>query len=126
MIRTFALAIALISALGAVAYAQNMRGFAQNAFKNPRTLGGQVNADGSVAQGSHFTVVHIGTGKYEVDFDERYFATGCPILTVTPVNALAISGRVSVVRCRAYYAYFSENDNRFDDTAFDLVAVAAN
>ena len=125
MIRTFALVFGLGAGLGAISYAHNLRGSEAMNFKNPRTLAGQVNADGSVSRGTHFTVVHRGTGNYELTFDEGYFANGCPVLTVTPLNSINTTFSVSQVRCNLYDAYFESAKGILTDTEFNLIAVAA-
>lgn len=124
MIRTSALVLAFMVVLGAVGYAQNMRGFGASNVKVPRAAAGMVNADGSVAQGSHFTVVHVGTGDYEITFNERYFVSGCPILTLTGVstrNTYSVQPR----RCNVYEVYFYGSNGRLADSTFDLIAVAS-
>lgn len=124
MIRTSALVFTFLAALAAIGYAQSMRGYQGMAFKNPRALGGQVNADGTVAQGSHFSVVHVGTGQYEVTFSERYFPSGCPIPTISGVNTIN-SYRLYRKLCNVYDVDFVGANGHFVDTEFNLIAVAS-
>ena len=124
MVRTFAFVFLLVGALGAIGDAQNMRNFESANFRNPRTVGGQVNRDGSVARGSHFTVTYLGTGQYELNFDSGYFRSGCPILTVTPIQSALTTYYVYPKGCRTYDVYFRDGQ-RFVDTPFDLIAVAS-
>lgn len=125
MFRTVALVFALVGSVGAFGYAQNLRGYQALNFKNPRTLGGQVNSNGSVARGAHFTVTHLATGEYEVDFDVGYFPNGCPIPTVTSLG-YNIIGYAIMRTCRTYDVYLANITNgHASDTAFDLIAVAS-
>lgn len=124
MVRTVALAFALLAAAGTLGYAQNMRGFQARYVRNPRTLAGQVNSDGTIAQGTHFSVMHVGKGTYEITFDDHYFSNGCPIITLTAVSSIGSFG-VFVKRCRLYYVDFEGPDGHFQDTAFNLIAVEA-
>lgn len=124
MLRTIALAFVLVAAAGALGYAQNMRGFQPLSVKNPRTLAGQVNSDGTIAQGTHFSVLHVDKGTYEITFDEHYFSYGCPIITLTAVSSIGSFG-VFVKRCYVYYVDFEGPAGHFQDTAFNLIAVAA-
>lgn len=124
MIRTFALAVALVGVFGAIGYAQNMHRFEALNVKNPRAAAGQVNLDGSIAQGSHFSVLHLGTGEYELTFDERYFSSGCPILTISGVNTANVY-RIYPKRCNVDYVYFNLPGGKFEDTNFNLIAVAS-
>jgi|SRR5579862_1523838 len=124
MFRTFALVVGLVAAFGAFGYAQNLRGYQALNVKNPRAAAGQVNSDGTVAQGTHFTVTRINTGNYEIIFNERYFDNGCPMLTVAPIEK-ANSFMVIQSRCRVWYANFSEPGGGRADTSFSLIAVAA-
>lgn len=48
------------------------------------TIAGYVMSDGSVGSGTHFTVAHLGTGRYEVRFPPGTWERRCPNLTVTP------------------------------------------
>ena len=124
MIRTFALVFTLIAIFGAIGYAQNLRGLEPLTFRNPRVLAGQVNADGSVKFGAHFSDIHSSKGVYEIDFDETYFRNGCPILTVTGIDAGNVTSGVFQGRCRIYDAYF-RGAAGLVDTAFNLIAMAA-
>jgi hypothetical protein len=61
-------------------------------------LGGVVNADGSVSQGTGFTVARLGPGEYQVSFPNGTLAPGvCPPIVVATAFSLvyhaAISGR---------------------------------
>jgi|SRR5579862_350900 len=124
MIRTFVLGVALVVAFGAFGYAQNMRRFDAVSVKNPRAAAGQVNSDGSIAQGNHFSVVHLETGEYELTFNERYFSNGCPILTISGVST-ANTYRMYLRRCNVYDAYFFGPTGHLADTEFNLIAVAS-
>ena len=55
-------------------------------------LAGKINDDGTVDQGSGFTVQKLGTGEYRVFFPDGTFS-GChlPIATVTPFGATRIA-----------------------------------
>jgi hypothetical protein len=124
MFRTLILSIALVAGFGAIGYAQNMRGFQMLSYKAPRMLGGQVNSDGTIAQGSHFTVVHVGTGQYEITLNERFFPMGCPILTLNGISTIA-AAHLFLQRCNVYDVEFVGPNNKFVDTEFNLIAVAS-
>lgn len=124
MFRTFALVVALVAAFGAFGYAQNLHGYQALNVKNPRAAAGQVNADGTIAQGTHFTVRYIQKGEYELTFNERYFSGGCPILTISGIST-ANTDVIYPKLCNVYDVYFFDANKHIADTEFDLVAVAA-
>lgn len=64
------------------------------------TIAGYVMSDGSVGSGTHFTVAHLGTGRYEVRFPPGAWERQCPNLTVTPFgNATVLIAVVANVFC---------------------------
>jgi len=124
MIRTFALLFAFVAVLGAAGYAQNMRGVGASNLKNARAAAGQVNPDGTIATGSNFSVVHRGTGSYELTFSERYFVKGCPIVMVIPVSSKN-TYFVQQPRCNVYDVYFYNLQGKLSDTLYNVIAVAS-
>ena len=81
----FVTLLALAIALGGPASAQTSYELAPD-FRNPRVVGGEINADGTIARGRGFRARHIATGEYEITFKEQLFLTACPIMTVTTLN----------------------------------------
>src|SRR4051794_1938971 len=76
--------------------ADSLDGINSKAFAR---LGGEVNGDGTIVQGSGFTVTHVGEGEYRVAFPAGTLSSAnCPpIVTATPISGLVripqISGR---------------------------------
>ncbi len=66
-----------------------------------KTIAGLVNADGSIEEGSGFTVIHTGTGSYLVDFPSGTWTGGCvyPVLTVQPVSGIQVTTRTAQQGC---------------------------
>jgi hypothetical protein len=85
MNRSFVAVAALVIALGGPASAQTFYRVAPN-FQNPRVVGGEVSADGSVLLGQGFAVRLATYGEYKITFNRGLFLDACPVMTVTDVS----------------------------------------
>jgi hypothetical protein len=76
---------------------QGIQGQTGPAGPGVKTIGGTLNVDGTVRNGSGFTASHTGTGTYTISFPAGTWtvnATTVPTMTVTPFGA---NGGVVVV-----------------------------
>lgn len=127
MIRTFALLVAFVAAFGTIGLAQNMRYFGAANVRNPRVLAGQVNGNGTVARGSHFTSQLVSTGVYQVTFDPGYFRNGCPMLTVSNFSngPAQVVNEVYQDKCSGTYTvHFYTAAGQHFNQAFTFVAAS--
>jgi hypothetical protein len=89
--------------------------------------GGIIEANGTIAYGSGFTVAHPETGEYEINFGSGKFKK-CPVISVTPAGGTAPipnlyyydcgSGGVQITVLIENYAGTLE-DNAFHFTAVE-------
>jgi hypothetical protein len=90
-------------------------------------LAGQVNGDGTIARGSHFTSQLMSIGIYQITFDRGYFSNGCPILTVTNFanGNMLLLDEVYQDNCSGTYTVklFTASGEHFNQ-AFTFVAAA--
>lgn len=113
----------MLVVLGATAYAQSLR-FAP-ALQSPKVLAGEVSADGAILKGTGFTVRHLGTGLYEVRFEQGSFLSTCPVMTVSVVDYQSSppAGQVyqKQISCGRPYEIQLTNGEPVDQT-FDFIA----
>ncbi|WP_109851713.1 hypothetical protein [Aquimarina sp. AU58] len=91
-----------------------------------RMMRGNVNANGSIAQGTGFTITKIGTGRYTINFTTAF--TGTPSLTATPGdvtgvlddNILNIS-QISTTQCTI--STIDNDSYTFEDSYFSFIAI---
>lgn len=85
MNRSLALTIGFLVVLGATAYGQSFR--ATPDFQNPRSVAGEVSADGTIVKGTGFGVSRVSQGHYEIRFRPGIFPDSCPIVTASSVSS---------------------------------------
>jgi hypothetical protein len=105
--------------------------YMEQAPATPRVIAGEVTSDGSIVHGEHFRVHHISYGSYEIQLDKAYFLNVCPIVTVTPAEALSedgpetyyVSQSLDCTRIRLVFN-IPLSPNAHEDTAFNFIAAA--
>ena len=92
-------------------------------------LGGVVNGDGSITQGTGFTVTHPNDGEYQVSFPSGTLGVNCPpIVTATPFAGIVrhpqLSGRTcSGLGSGSFTIKMLDNDGVAHDTPFLFIAM---
>ena len=98
--------------------------------KHKKSMGGIIAGDGSIVEGSGFSVSHDGTGEYTIDVPSGYF-TDCPLVFAigagVPTHAAVMndfnyincgSGEVKI-QLRAY----SNSGSGAEDSAFHFMMI---
>jgi|HubBroStandDraft_2_1064218.scaffolds.fasta_scaffold47678_4 hypothetical protein len=94
----FVTLLALAIALGGPASAGAISPYiAPLGINNADVVAGQVSADGRIERGSGFRV-HLNAFTYTINFDRRYFPSGCAALVASPTTAQVVAV-VSQHRC---------------------------
>ncbi|WP_103866682.1 hypothetical protein [Aquimarina sp. I32.4] len=91
-----------------------------------RMMRGNINPNGSIAQGTGFTITKIGTGRYRINFSTAF--TGIPSLTATAGdlngvlddNIVDIS-QISTSQCTV--STLDSNGNFFEDSFFSFIVL---
>ncbi len=92
-------------------------------------LGGLINGDGTISQGTGFTVTHPNDGEYQVQFPSGTLGVTCPpIVTATPFAGIVrhpqLSGRgCSGLGAGNFTIKMLDNDGVAHDTPFLFIAM---
>src|SRR5580700_777359 len=76
-----AFAVALV---GPVSAATMYRYFSPTS--NPVIVAGEIDRYGRVGHGTGFTALHVGPGKYQIDFSPGVIPSGCAAMVVEPIH----------------------------------------
>ena len=112
--------------LGTVTDADHLDGRDSKDFAR---LSGGVNGDGSIFQGSGFTVSRLAEGEYQVSFPSGTLGTNCPpVAAAMPFSGLVrhpqISGRsCSGLGAGSFTVKTLDNDGVAHDTPFVFIAM---
>ena len=92
-------------------------------------LGGVINGDGSISQGTGFTVTHAGDGEYQVSFPNGTLGVNCPpIVTAMPFAGIVRHPQLSGRTCSGlgsgnFTIKMLDNDGVAHDTPFLFIAM---
>jgi hypothetical protein len=117
----------LESSLAKVPAADTLDGKDSQAFAR---LGGEINGDGSVVQGSGFTVSHPNTGEYQVSFPNGTLSSAhCPpIVTATVFSSVLRNPQLSGAGCNgqgggSFTLQTLDSNGVAQDTPFMFIAM---
>lgn len=91
-----------------------------------RMIRGNINPNGSIAQGSGFTITKIGTGRYTINFTSAFI--GIPSLTATAGDLTGVLddnivdiSQISATQCTV--STIDSNSYTFEDSYFSFIVV---
>ena len=114
------------ASLGVVPNADQLDGKDSKDFAR---LGGVVNGDGSIVQGTGFTVTHPNDGEYQVSFPNGTLGVNCPpIVTAMPFAGIVRHPQLSGRTCSGlgsgnFTIKMLDNDGVAHDTPFLFIAM---